>query len=495
MKLMELIADLPITGTLAAEVRGLEVSGVTHDSRQVTAGDLFVAIAGDRFDGRVFAGDAAERGAVAVLGAGEPPAGLKIPWIAAESPRELLGPLAARLYGQPDRELVSVGVTGTNGKSTLVALLAAMLEAAGRSTGVVGTLGYRFGDRSFGEGRTTPEASDLFRILREMRTEGATALAMEVSSHAMTLGRVGGMRFDLALFTNLTRDHFDLHSDFEHYYQAKRSLFDQLVDGGKAVVNVADPYGRRLLGDLEGRPIEVVTYGAGGDVLATAADLDTRGIRACLQTPRGELRIESPLLGGYNLENLAGAVAAAEALDLPHEAVVEALAGVRGLPGRMEAIDAGQDFPVLIDYAHTDAALAAALRSLRGLSEHRVVLVFGCGGDRDPGKRVLMGRVAGELADLPIVTSDNPRDEDPLKIISAVEEGLRLSGNDNYRVVPDRREAIRRAIAHAGPGWSVLIAGKGHEEVQIVGDQTLPFSDRAEIEQALEERHGARDRG
>ncbi len=490
MNVMQLIADLPISGAPAAAGSELEVLGITHDSRRVTAGDLFVAIVGERHDGRVFAADAAARGAVAAIGAGGAPAGLPIPWLSTERPREVLGPLAARIYGHPDRELLTVGVTGTNGKSTVVALVAAILSAAGRPAGRIGTLGYHFGDRRFDGERTTPEASDLFRTLRQMVDSGAASVAMEVSSHALSLSRVAGMTFDLALFTNLTRDHFDFHGGFEDYFGAKRRLFEQLAPGGKAVINVADAYGRRLARELEGGP-EIVTYGAGGGVTCRGAELDSGGIRATLETPRGELAIESRLLGRYNLDNLTGAVAAAEALALPRAAIVAAVADFQPLAGRMEPIDAGQDFPVLIDYAHTDAALEAAIRSLKSFADRKVILVFGCGGDRDPGKRVLMGRVAGELAELPIVTSDNPRSEDPLRIISAVEEGLRQSGNDSYRVVPDRREAIRRAVAHAGPEWAVLVAGKGHEEVQMVGDQALPFSDRLELERALEERLGA----
>lgn len=487
---MQLIADLPISGLPVDDARIREVTGITHDSRRVTPGDLFVAIVGDRFDGRVFAADAAARGAVAVVGAGRPPAGLAIPWLSTQNPREVLGPLAARLCGHPDRELLTVGVTGTNGKSTVVALLAAILDAAGRPTGRIGTLGYRFGELRFDGQRTTPEASDLFRTLREMKDAGAVSVTMEVSSHALLMSRVTGVTFDLALFTNLSRDHFDFHDDFEDYFAAKRRLFDQLAPDGRAVINVGDAYGRRLVQELPGE-LPVVTYGGVGDVTCLDAELDADGTRATLRTPRGELALESRLLGRYNLENLTGAVAAAEALGLPHGAVSAALRNFEPLAGRMEPVDAGQDFPVLIDFAHTDAALEAAIRSLRSFTDRQVILVFGCGGDRDAGKRMLMGRVAGELADLPIVTSDNPRSEDPLRIISAVEEGLRQSGNDSYRVVPDRREAIRRAVAHAGSEWAVLVAGKGHEEVQIVGDRTLPFSDRQELERALEERLGA----
>jgi UDP-N-acetylmuramoyl-L-alanyl-D-glutamate--2,6-diaminopimelate ligase len=488
MNLMHLIEELPITGELSVDP---EVTGITHDSRKVVAGDLFVAMVGERFDGRVFAQQAASQGAVAALGAGEAPVGLSIPWLRTESPREVLGPLAGRLFRHPDRELLTLGVTGTNGKSTTVALLGAILDAAGHPAGRIGTLGYRFGDLEFEGERTTPEASDLFRTLRRMRDAGADSVAMEVSSHALEMGRVAGMTYDVAIFTNLTRDHFDFHEGFEAYYAAKRRLFDQLGDTGRAVVNVDDPYGRRLARELAG----ALTYGRGGDVVALSEDYRTDGTRARFETPRGELEVRTRLLGRFNLENVTAAVAAGEALELPQEAIVEGLASLGPIPGRMEPIDAGQDFPVLIDYAHTDAALAAAVRSLKSFSEGKILLVFGCGGDRDPGKRVLMGRVAGDLADLPIVTSDNPRGEDPLTIITAVEEGLKQSGNDAYRVVPDRREAIRRAVAHAGPGWAVLVAGKGHEEVQLIGDSELPFSDREHLRQALEERSGARTGG
>jgi UDP-N-acetylmuramoyl-L-alanyl-D-glutamate--2,6-diaminopimelate ligase len=267
------------------------------------------------------------------------------------------------------------------------------------------------------------------------------------------------------------------------YFAAKRQLFAQLKAGARPAVNMADPYGRRLAAELPA----ALTFGAGGDVQAGEVRLSVAGIAARLDTPRGPLAIESPLLGRYNLDNLLAAVAAGEALELPHQAMARGIAGRRPIPGRMERVDRGQPFPVFVDYAHTDAALAAALASVREVAGGKVAVVFGCGGERDPGKRSLMGRTAGELADLPIVTSDNPRGEDPLAIIAAVEEGVKASGNPRYRLVPDRREAIRAALAAAGPGWAVLVAGKGHEREQIVGGRKLPFSDVEEIGRALEE--------
>jgi UDP-N-acetylmuramoyl-L-alanyl-D-glutamate--2,6-diaminopimelate ligase len=290
------------------------------------------------------------------------------------------------------------------------------------------------------------------------------------------------------VFTNLTRDHLDYHHDLEEYFAAKRKLFDHLKPDGRAAVNVDDPYGRRLAAELPA----ALTFGEGGDVQARGVEFSTAGIRGVLATPRGELPFSSALLGRYNLWNLLAAAAAAEALELPHAAIAAAFAAQRPVPGRMEPVDRGQPFPVYVDYAHTDAALEAALRSAREMvGVERVAVVFGCGGDRDAGKRPLMGKVAGELADLPIATSDNPRSEDPLAILAAVEQGLAASGNARYRLVPDRREAIREAIAAAQPGWAVVVAGKGHEREQTIGDKKLPFSDLEEIGKALEERFGS----
>jgi UDP-N-acetylmuramoyl-L-alanyl-D-glutamate--2,6-diaminopimelate ligase len=480
-------------------VENPEITGVSHDSRTVEPGDLYVALVGQRFDGRDFARDAVARGAAAIAGtlpAGGAPSGLGVPWVRVEDARAALGPLAALVYGHPDRELILAGITGTNGKSTVATLITAILEQAGLPAGFVGTLGYRFRALRFPGGHTTPEASDLFRTLRKMRDAGAKGVAMEVSSHALAMGRVEGVGFDVAVFTNLTRDHLDYHPDMESYFAAKRRLFDQLKPGGRAVVNLDDAWGQRLAAELPGA-LTFGMQGTGADVEAVESTLDAAGTHALLRTPRGTLRFSSPLLGTYNLANLLAAAAAAEALGLPQAAVTAAFAAQQPIAGRMEPVDHGQPFPVFVDYAHTDAALEAALRSARavagegGTTAGKVAVVFGCGGERDAGKRPLMGRVAGELADLPIATSDNPRSEDPLAILAAVEAGLKESANPAYRLVPDRREAIRQAIAAAEPGWVVLVAGKGHEREQIIGDRKIPFSDHEEIESALEERFGS----
>jgi len=508
LPLSELIAGLGLAQEAGGSLReaGLPcdptVSGVSHDSRAVSPGDLFVAWSGGRFDGRAFVPQAIERGAVAVLAPGDRPAelGLEIPWLSATNPRALLGALAARAYRHPDRELILAGVTGTNGKSTVATLLAAILEQAGHPTGFIGTLGYRLRGATFPGERTTPEASDLFRTLRAMRDAGASAVAMEVSSHALEQGRADGAAFDLALFTNLSRDHLDLHGDMESYFAAKRRLFERLKPGARAVINVDDEYGRRLAADLP----EAWTYSVlSGEATVSVRDekLDRHGLAASIvvaDPENGDLdefEIASPLLGRYNLSNLVAAIAGALALapvEIPRSAIVAAAAAQRPVPGRMEPVDCGQPFAALVDYAHTDAALSAAIGSVREIAPGRTIVVFGCGGDRDPGKRPVMGRVAGELADLAIATSDNPRSEDPHAILAAVEEGLRSTGRNNYLLIPDRRDAIRTAIAAAEEGSAVLIAGKGHERDQTIGDRRLPFSDFEEIERALTERFGAR---
>jgi UDP-N-acetylmuramoyl-L-alanyl-D-glutamate--2,6-diaminopimelate ligase len=491
--LTELVAGLPIDPGDRPPTGAVEVSGIAHDSRRARPGDLFVAWSGGRFDGRTFAGDAVARGAVAVLADGDPLESLGtpgVPWLRAQEPRRLLAPLAARLYAHPDRELRLVGVTGTNGKTTVTTLVAAMLEGAGYPCGVLGTLGARFGTLEMPSGHTTPEGSDFFAALRAMRRAGAAAASCEVSSHALDQGRVAGAAFEVAVFTNLTRDHFDYHGDYERYFAAKRLLFGQLRPGGRAVVPGDDPYGARLAAELA-RPL--VFGERSGDVTVESSSLSTRGTRAVLRTPRGRLALESRLLGRFNLWNLLAAVGAGEALELERDAMVEAVASFPPVDGRMEPIDAGQDFPALVDYAHTDAGLEAVLRSLREIFPGRIAVVFGAGGDRDAGKRPRMGAAAARGAELLIVTDDNPRREDPAAIRAAILEGARAAHAERVEAIGDRRAAIRRAVevASCEPGWAVLVAGKGHERVQIVGDRELPFSDQAELRAALGERRGA----
>jgi UDP-N-acetylmuramoyl-L-alanyl-D-glutamate--2,6-diaminopimelate ligase len=482
VRLDELLRGLPVTPPPA----GIEVSGVRHDSRHVVNGDLFVAIPGAHFDGRDFAPEAVARGAVAVLAAGSAPSDPPVPWLLTDDPRAVLAPLSARFFRHPDRELLMVGVTGTNGKTTTTWLLQSVLEAAGRPTGRIGTLGYVFRDLERTGERTTPEAPDLYRMLREMRDAGAEAAVMEVSSHALELKRVDAMELSAAVFTNLTQDHLDFHAGMEAYFAAKRRLFDLLSPAGVSVVNGDDAWGRRL---AEALP-RAITYGEEGDVRPLSRRLDAGGIEATLATPRGPVEVHSRLCGDFNLSNLMATVACAEGLELPHDAVARGVERMPAVPGRMELVEVGQPFPVFVDYAHTEDSLARALRAVTQITERKIAVVFGCGGDRDPGKRRPMGRVAGELADLVVLTSDNPRSEDPLTILEEIERGVVESGCRDYLKLPDRREAIRRALALAGPGWAVLVAGKGNETGQEIAGRVVPFSDRDEIRDALEEGHG-----
>lgn len=489
MRLTALLAGLPVTGDLTVDS---EVTGIGHDSRSVEPGDLFVTWKGALHDGALFAAQAVERGAVAILADRPRPESFRhgaVPWIECEAPRALLGPLARRVYGAVEDSLTLVGITGTNGKSTVVELVASLFEARGWQAARFGTLGYRFPGLERGSERTTPEASDLYRMLGEATRLGARAVALEVSSHALVQGRVEGLRFDVGVFTNLSQDHLDFHGSLEEYFASKKRLFDQLKPGGVAVVGVEDDYGKRLAAELP----HAMTFGSEGRVRPARIELDARGIRGELETPRGKLEFSTGLLGRYNLFNILAVAAVAEVLGLEQEALRSTLERAQPLPGRLEPVDLSQAFPVLVDYAHTPAALEAALRATRELGRRPVVLVFGCGGERDRTKREPMGRIAGELAEIPIATSDNPRGEDPMAILAEIERGLVASGNPRYRVVPDRREAIRRAVAvAAAQDWTVLVAGKGHERVQIIGNQRLPFSDREELLAALEERRGGK---
>ena len=526
LHLSELIDGFPVRRTHPGPGAGAgagsgpdpEVSGVHLDSRRVAPGYLFVAVAGERADGRRFAPDAVGRGAVAVLAAPGPLPGEwgpspPVPWLETlpelDGPRPLAGPLAARAYAHPERELIVSAVTGTNGKSTVTALMVSVLEAAGHPTGHVGTLGYGFRDDPASGERTTPEAPETLRLMRRWRDRGAEAVSMEASSHALALDRLAGIELDAAVFTNLSQDHLDWHEDLEAYYAAKRRLFDLVKERGGSAINVDDPWGRRLAEELAGAGRRVVTYGgltgadrtgerpgahgeAAPDVRVRNVEIGEGGTGGTLETPRGAYAFRSPLLGRYNLENLLAAAAAAEVLGLEHGAVAAGFAARGPVAGRLEPVSLpeGQPFPVYVDYAHGPGALEALLRSVRELSGRRIIVVFGAGGDRDRAKRRPMGRIAGELAELPILTSDNPRTEDPLEIVRTVELGLEESGNQAYRVVPDRREAIRRAVAVAGPGDVLVITGKGHETVQEIGGERLPFSDKAEVLEALEERFG-----
>ena len=485
MKLRDLVARLP--GSVLQGSDDVALTGVVHDSRAAQAGSLFVAIRGEKDDGNTYVDAARRKGAVAIVS--EQPARAGLTWLQVPDARVALAVAAALHYGEPAAALTLAGVTGTNGKTTTAFLIDAMLRAAGRTVGLLGTVQYRIGSRIVEAVRTTPESSDLQALFRQMVDAGCSHAVLEVSSHSLALKRVHGCRFHVGVFTNLTRDHLDFHGDMDTYFAAKRRLFDEhLRPDGRAVINVDDDWGRRLVQGLP--PEAVLTFGLKTPAAITALDLDLslRGTRFRAQTPGGLIDIESPLLGRFNVHNMLGAIGAALAMDVPVDAIRAALAQFAGVPGRLERVDAGQDFTVVVDYAHTDDALKNLLETVRALQPRRVITVFGCGGDRDRSKRPLMGAVASRLSDVVIVTSDNPRSEPPEAILAEIQRGMNGGRGAERHAVVDRREAIARAVEMAEPGDAVVIAGKGHEAYQIVRDKQLPFDDRQVARELLGKR-------
>jgi UDP-N-acetylmuramoyl-L-alanyl-D-glutamate--2,6-diaminopimelate ligase len=487
---------------LAASAFDREVTGLAYDSRRVTAGALFVAVRGQHVDATAFAADAVRRGAVAVVAETPPPAEVHAPWLVTADARLALAELAAAFYDHPSRALSVVGITGTNGKTTTAYLASAILERAGVRCGRIGTIGYVWPGAERDAHHTTPEAPDLQALLRQMVDGGCRACVMEVSSHALALRRVDAIRFRAAVFTNLTRDHLDFHGSFEAYFEAKRRLFDLLPEDGWAVVNLDDPYGQRILDAGLRRP---VTYAVDrpADVTPGPFALSFDGLRFDVRTPRGRVPVSSRLVGRPNVYNILAAAAVAVAWDLPAEAIARGVADVEQVPGRFQVVSAPDDpVTVVVDYAHTDDALKNLLETARPLAAGRLITVFGCGGDRDRTKRPLMGAVAARLSDVVVVTSDNPRTEDPEAIIADILRGVpSASGRASARpaggrapvclAIPDRREAIARAIREAQPGDVVLIAGKGHERYQILGDRAIPFDDADVARAVLGERRRA----
>ena len=475
---MDLLAVIP-GAVIDQPAPEAEILRVSHDSRAVEPGDLFVAIRGVRADGLAHAAEAVSRGAAAVVSDRPRPAGTTVPWIRVDNPRLALALAAARLAGNPAERMVLAGVTGTNGKTTTATLLSAILERRWGRAGFLGTIGYRTGIRELEASRTTPDATVLQSLLAEMAAAGIPAASIEVSSHALALDRVAGTRFDVAVFTNLTRDHLDFHADMEDYYRAKAMLFSMRKPGGSAVVNVDDPFGARLAGEAAPPVVTVSSRGADADVRAASLRCDLEETSFDVERRGGSsFRLRSPLLGRFNVDNLLAAAAAGLALGIPAEDVVAACASVAVVPGRLERVDAGQPYRILVDYAHTPDALERLLLAVRELTDRKIVLVFGAGGDRDRGKRFPMGEIAGRLADIPIATSDNPRSEDPNAILAEVGAGLAASGATKALKIADRREAIRAAIELANTGTVVVIAGKGHETTQVIGTEEIPFDDR-----------------
>ena len=499
MKLSELVEG--VAGAVLHGDPGTGVRGLAYHTRDVADGTLFFCVPGLKSDGHDFAAAAAAAGAAALVCERETGAGL--PEVLVASVRRAMALMAARWYGDPSRRLRVVGVTGTNGKTTTAHLTAALFAAAGQRCGLLGTVVNRIGGVEHAVTLTTAESLDLQRMFAEMVAAGDEACAFEVSSHALAQDRAAGIDFDAVVFSNLTRDHLDYHKDLEDYFRAKRRLFlpDEARQGAaKAVVNSGDEFGARLAGEcapLYGDDLWTCAVVDGGDAPVAdvqARDLELRGDGSAftLLCPRLGLeeRVDLLLAARFNVENAVAAAAAGLALGLPPEAVLRGLSTTEGVPGRFQAVRAGQPFGVVVDYSHTPDSLANALTAARAVTEGRVLVVFGCGGDRDRGKRPLMGEIGARLADRAVITSDNPRTEDPAAIIAEIVAGVPEERAAAVAVEPDRRTAIRIALAAADEGDTVVIAGKGHEQGQLVGDRKIPFDDRTVAAELIAELGG-----
>ncbi|MGE4545198.1 MAG: UDP-N-acetylmuramoyl-L-alanyl-D-glutamate--2,6-diaminopimelate ligase [Pedobacter sp.] len=494
---LSVLCQMLVPCTITGPADGV-ISGLYYDSRQVLPGGLFFALRGATVDGHRFVEDALTRGAVAVVMEEPCPLPQGITGLLVKDARRSMALAAAEFYGDPTRDMLVVGITGTNGKTTISYLVESLLKASGRRPAVMGTVDYRFEGERLASSHTTPESVDLMRTIAEFRNRGADALILEASSHALEQRRVDGVRFDVGVFTNLTPEHLDYHGDLESYFDAKRRLFTGLGEHSPrhAVVNLDDAYGARLADALPS------AVGCGHDsrctVTAEDVSISVAGISGMLRTPLGCAALNSPLVGDYNLHNLLCAAGVGVALNMAPDTIAAALASAPQVPGRLESIENGCGALVLVDYAHTGDALQNVLTTLRQLAPRRLLCVFGCGGDRDASKRPVMGEVAARLSDVAILTSDNPRSEDPLSIMQQVEVGLRRiypgpwteqqarqSAAGGYLAIVDRREAIRFAVSLLRTGDVLLVAGKGHEDYQIVGNQRLHFDDREELREAL----------
>jgi UDP-N-acetylmuramoyl-L-alanyl-D-glutamate--2,6-diaminopimelate ligase len=493
MLLQELLDKIP--GIALHGDSRTEVRGISYDSRQVKTGDLFVALRGEKTDGALFAEQAAARGAVALASDHDFPSKPGIPTLKVADARRFLAEASRVLFADPAARLRLVAITGTNGKTTTSCLVHTIFRQAGLRSCLIGTLGMKIGDQPFPSAHTTPEASDLTAFLRQALEAGCTHGALEVSSHALALKRVFGTHFAVGVFSNLTPEHLDFHHDMESYYRAKCLLFTPEGDNHieTAVINTDDPYGQRLSAEV---PAPVVRYGfgSGADVRAHHCRTRIDGTDIRLVTPHGKLVIGTHLAGRPNIYNIMAAAGATLSLGVSPKDVQEGVKSLSYVPGRLEILRSGQNFTVIVDYAHTPDALEKLLETARQLSHGRMITVFGCGGDRDRKKRPLMGEIAARLSDMVVATSDNPRTEDPLQILAEIEPGLKR-GQAPYRLQPDRREAIRSALSLARENDIVLIAGKGHEDYQIIGTQAFPFDDRLVAQELLHELRSAQGDG
>jgi UDP-N-acetylmuramoyl-L-alanyl-D-glutamate--2,6-diaminopimelate ligase len=488
------ITSKAIADKINAKLFGKEdifISDITHDSRQVQTGTLFVAIKGLTMDGHRFVEDVMRRNAVGIISELDPPDSFNGIWLKVGDARKALADAAAIIHGNPSDEIKLVGITGTNGKTTTTYLILALAEANGEKSAMLTTVEYRIGNKSQPAVRTTPEASDTQRFLRQAINEGCQMVVMETSSQAIHLRRCDGLHFKVAVFTNLTRDHLDYHLTMENYFDAKKELFDGRIGTkpASAVVNIDDKWGQKLVDELRKNNQKVVSISQKKEADLTAEKIDVsliKGTSFLLKTPAGIRQINSPLVGKPHVYNMLTATAAALEIGYDLDKICQGLEVCIGAPGRFERVVHNGDFAVIVDYAHSDDALFNTLKTARELTEGRIITVFGCGGDRDKTKRKPMGEVAGKYSDLVVVTSDNPRSEDPLQIIKEIEVGLKLTDTP-YLISSDRREAIHRAISKAKPNDVVIIAGKGHETYQIIGGDKFHFDDREIATEALEE--------
>jgi UDP-N-acetylmuramoyl-L-alanyl-D-glutamate--2,6-diaminopimelate ligase len=476
-KLLDGIETLEITGGTSCEI-----SGIVYDSRRVAPGSLFVALHGEKTDGAEYIEDAIQRGAAAVISQTPCASGGSFPCIQVADARLALAKLAGSFYGHPAARLCTVGITGTNGKTTISFMLREIFKAAGRRPGLLGTVRYEIGDRVIPASRTTPESPDLQAMFVQMERAGCDSAIMEVSSHALAQHRVEGILFDAAVFTNLTQDHLDYHGTLDEYFNVKARLFNQV--SRFAVINRDDPWGKRLLDEkkfLDG----LISYGfeEGAAVRGLNPVTDTRGSRMRVQSRWGEADVALQIIGGFNLSNALAAFAAAAALGIPVETIVKALAEMSCVPGRLEAVENKKGKRVYVDYAHTDDALLNVLETLRKITPGRLVVVFGCGGNRDKGKRPLMGKIAARLADFSIITNDNPRNEIPEQIAADIAGGF--DSERKYEIVLDRKAAIARGLELIGKKDILLVAGKGHEAYQEFNGAIFPFDDREAVREAL----------
>ncbi len=494
MRLENLLRVMERTAALPRKLLDREVLDITHDSRKVIPGSLFVAVRGFHSDGHQFISQALNRGAVAVVAEHEGTDSASADAVVlVEDTRKALALLADAFYGHPSRRLKLIGVTGTNGKTTTTYLVKSIIEAAGSAAGLIGTIDYRVGGRVYPAPNTTPDALDLQRLLAEMVDLGASFCVMEASSHALELGRTVGCEFAAAAFTNLTQDHLDFHKTMDSYFHAKLQLFMDLSPDGVAVVNADDARAAEIVGATRARVITTGMTQAANVRPSETIRHGLNGLSFTAVTPTGAVPVESPLVGRHNIYNILTAIGLGIAMGFETDVIAAGIANMKAVPGRMEKIIAGQPFGVIVDYAHTEDALVRLLEAAREITEGRIITVFGCGGDRDRTKRPKMGAVAAKGSDIVIVTSDNPRTEDPLAIIGEIEGGMaadavrvsfpavgdpRADGMTPYVVVPDRRLAIAEAVSMAKRDDVIVLAGKGHEDYQIIGEKKIHFDDR-----------------